>query len=54
MGLIFRKSFRGPGGSRINASKSGVSVSKRLGPFTINSRGHVILRILPGVSWRIF
>jgi hypothetical protein len=54
MGLIFRKSFRGPGGTRINASRSGISVSKRFGPFTVNSRGHVSVRILPGVSWRIF
>ena len=54
MGLIFRKSFRGPRGTRINASRSGVSVSKRFGPLTVNSRGHVTLRILPGVSWRIF
>ena len=54
MGLSFRRSFRGPRGTRINASKSGLSASKRIGPFTVNSRGHVTLRILPGVVWRIF
>ena len=54
MGLIFRKSFRGPRGTRIHASKSGVSISRRFGPFTVSSRGHLTLRILPGVSWRIF
>ena len=54
MGLIFRKSLRGPRGTRIHATGSGVSVSKRFGPLTISSRGHVTLRILPGVSWRLF
>ncbi len=54
MGLLFRKSFRGPLGTRVNASRSGVSVSKRIGPFTISSRGHVSVRLLPGVYWRIF
>lgn len=54
MGIIIRKSLRGPRGSRTHASKSGLSVSKRFGPLTINTRGHVTLRLLPGVSWRIF
>jgi hypothetical protein len=54
MRLQVRKSFRGPFGSRLNASRSGVSVSKRFGPFTVSSRGRVTLRILPGISLRIF
>jgi len=54
MGLIFRRTFRGPRGTRVHASRSGVSVTKRFGPFTVSSRGHLTLRILPGVSWRIF
>ncbi len=54
MGLLIRKTLRGPGRSRVHLSTRGVSVSKRIGPLTINSRGHVTLRILPGVSWRIF
>ncbi|HYP43810.1 MAG TPA: hypothetical protein VEQ66_01255 [Propionibacteriaceae bacterium] len=54
MRLNVRTSFRGPGGTRISAGTSGVSVSKRFGPVTINSRGNVTLRILPGVYWRIF
>jgi hypothetical protein len=53
MPLIFRKSLRGPRGTRINLSKRGASVSKRFGPITVNSRGHVTLRLLPGVFWRI-
>lgn len=54
MGLFFRSSFGGPGGTRITASSSGISVSKRFGPLTVNSRGHVSLRVLPGLYWRIF
>ena len=54
MGLLIRRTLRGPGRSRIHLSPRGVSLSKRFGPITINSRGHVTLRILPGVSWRIF
>jgi len=54
VGLLIRKTLRGPRGSRIHVSPRGVSVSKRIGPLTITSRGHVTLRILPGVSWRIF
>jgi hypothetical protein len=54
MGLILRTSFRGPRRTRIHASKAGFSVSKRFGPLTVSSRGHVTLRILPGLSWRIF
>lgn len=54
MRLQLRRSFRGPLGSRVTASRSGVSVSRRFGPLTISSRGRVTLRILPGVSLRIF
>lgn len=54
VGLIIRKTFRRRGGARLNVSNTGLSVSKRFGPLTVNSRGHLTLRILPGVSWRIF
>jgi len=54
MGLVFRTSTRGPGGLRLTASRSGLSASTRIGPFTLSSRGHLTLRILPGLSWRIF
>lgn len=46
--------FRGPFRSRVTASRPGVSVSRRFGPFTVSFRGHVTLRILPGVSPWIF
>ncbi|HKU31086.1 MAG TPA: DUF4236 domain-containing protein [Arthrobacter sp.] len=36
----------------INLSKSGASVSERVGPVTISSRGRVTVRILPGLSFR--
>ena len=53
MGLFLHRSWRGPGGTRITASNGGLSASKRIGPLTITSRGHVTLRILPGLTWRI-
>jgi hypothetical protein len=36
----------------INVSKSGLSVSKRVGRVTVNSRGSVWVRLLKGVAWR--
>ena len=53
MGLIFRKSIRVGKGTRVNLSKSGASVSKRVGPITVNSRGHVRVRLGGGFSFRI-
>ena len=54
MGLIFRRSFRGPAGTRITASRRGLSASKRFGRVTVDSRGHVTVRLFRGLSWRIF
>ena len=54
MRLQLRRSFRGPFGSRVTASRSGVSVSRRFGPLTISSTGRVTLRLMRGVSLRIF
>lgn len=53
MGLVFRRSMRLGKGSRVNLSKRGVSVSQRAGRVTVNSRGRVTVRLLPGLSWRI-
>jgi hypothetical protein len=39
-------------GARLNVGKSGVSVSKRVGPLTLNSRGRGSLRLAPGLSYR--
>jgi hypothetical protein len=52
MGLIFRKTKSLGRGGRLNVSKSGVSVSKRVGPVTLNSRGRGRLRIAKGLSFR--
>lgn len=40
--------------THLNVSKGGVSASKRVGRVTLNSRGRVSVRILPGVSLRLF
>ncbi|MCK6211344.1 DUF4236 domain-containing protein [Georgenia sp. EYE_87] len=53
MGFYFRKSKRVGKRGRINASKSGVSYSHRLGPITVNSRGRVTLRIGKGIGIRL-
>lgn len=53
MGLYFRKRISAGKGTSVNLTKSGVSVSKRIGPVTVNSRGRVSVRLLPGLSFRI-
>jgi len=52
MGLIFRRTKR-IGRHTVTVSKSGASVSRRFGPFTISSRGRVSLRLGRGWSWRM-
>ena len=54
MGLIFRKRQNIGNNTHVNYSKSGVSVTKKLGPLTINSRGQVRIRLAKGLSWRLF
>ena len=54
MGLIFRKRLNLGRGSHLNLSGSGVSASKKLGPISVNSRGHVTLRLGNGFSFRLF
>ncbi|WP_091564843.1 DUF4236 domain-containing protein [Arthrobacter sp. ok362] len=51
-GFVFRKRVRLGKGSAFNISKSGVSISKRLGRMTLNSRSGGSLRLLPGLSFR--
>jgi hypothetical protein len=53
MGLIYRKRIALGKTAAVNVSKSGLSVSKRLGPVTMNSRGRVTIRLAPGLSWRL-
>ncbi|WP_334170464.1 DUF4236 domain-containing protein [Sinomonas sp.] len=53
MGLIYRKRFTVGKNTAVNVSKSGLSVSERVGPVTVNSRGRVTLRLAPGITWRL-
>lgn len=52
MGLFFRKRVRVGRGTWLNVSRSGVSVSERKGPVTVNSRGRVSIRLPGGFTWR--
>ncbi len=53
MGIYLRKRVALGRNAHANLSKSGVSVSKRAGRVTVNSRGRVSVRILPGLSFRV-
>lgn len=53
MGLIYRRRKRLGRNSWLNVSKRGASVSERVGPVTLNSRGQIRLRLGKGLSWRI-
>jgi len=53
MPFFFRKTESLGHDARLNISKSGASVSKRVGRVTFNSRGRVSVRIMPGLSFRI-
>lgn len=52
MGLNFRRRISLGRATKLNISKTGASVSERAGRVTVNSRGRVSVRILPGLSWR--
>jgi hypothetical protein len=53
MGFTFRKSLRLGKLARLNLSKSGPSLSTRLGKVvTVNSKGRVSIRLGKGLSWR--
>jgi hypothetical protein len=52
MGFIYRKRFRVGKRATVNLSKSGVSATERLGPVTLNSRGRISIRLLPGLTFR--
>ena len=52
MGFTFRRRVSLGRRTKLNLSKSGASVSERAGRVTVNSRGRVSVRILPGLSWR--
>lgn len=52
MGFQFRKSKSLGHGTRLNVSKRGASVSKKVGRVTLNSHGGGSFRIAPGLSFR--
>jgi len=52
MGFVLRRSLVLGRRRRLNVSRSGASVSQRLGRLTINSRGKGSIRLLPGLSYR--
>jgi hypothetical protein len=53
MGLIFRRRVKLDDDTAVNVSNSGASVSRRFGRrVTVNSRGRVSVRLLPGLSFR--
>ena len=52
MGLVWRKSLRLGRRSRLNLSRSGASVSRRVGPVTVSSRRRVSFRLPFGFSYR--
>jgi len=53
MPFYFRKTASLGRGTRLNVSKTGASVSQRVGRVTFNSRGRVSVRVMPGLSFRI-
>ncbi|MEZ2388234.1 DUF4236 domain-containing protein [bacterium RCC_150] len=52
MGFIYRKRVKLGKNGHVNLSKSGESISEKFGPVTVNSRGRVTVRILPGLTFR--
>lgn len=52
MGLNFRKRIATTPTTAVNVSKTGGSVSKRVGRVTLNTRGTGRIRIAKGLSFR--
>jgi hypothetical protein len=53
MPFYFRKRIPTGRSSWLNVSKTGISASQRIGSrVTVNTRGRVTVRILPGLSFR--
>lgn len=53
MGLIYRRRYATRnGGTHLNVSLHGLSVTKRVGPFSVNTRGRATVRLLRGLSLR--
>lgn len=52
MGLIWRRRIPVNRTTHVNLSRSGASVTKRLGRLTVNSRGRVSFRLGHGLYFR--
>ncbi|MGX9348180.1 DUF4236 domain-containing protein [Microbacterium sp. KNMS] len=52
MGWFFRKSKKVGKSTRVNVSGRGASVSKKVGPITISSRGNMSFRLGKGIGFR--
>jgi hypothetical protein len=52
MGFVFRSRKRIGKGRYLNLSKSGASVSQRVGRVSLSSRGRGSIRLLKGLSYR--
>lgn len=53
MGLIFSRRRRLSRSTSANVSKSGLSVSKRLGRVSVSSRGGLNVRLGKGLRWKL-
>ncbi|WP_237393883.1 DUF4236 domain-containing protein [Pseudarthrobacter sp. ATCC 49987] len=53
LGIIFRRTKKLGKNTKLNLSKSGVSVSRKAGPLTVNSRGRITIRLGKGLTWRL-
>ena len=52
MGISYRKRIKIGDGTFLNISKSGVSVSQKVGKTTINSRGTATVNLGNGITYR--
>lgn len=52
MGISYRKRIKIGDGTFLNVSKSGISVSRKVGKTTINSRGTTTINLGNGVTYR--
>ena len=52
MGLVFSKRKKVGKNATMNLSKSGISISQKIGPLTINSRGGASIRLGNGLRFK--
>lgn len=53
MGLIFSRRKKVGKNTTANVSKGGVSVSRKAGPLTVNSRGKASVRLGKGIRFKL-